>query len=67
MRKTLGRWGLVLELATLAAGLAVGGPVADGIRVIGLIVAGVVGALVIFCAVVLTLGVIEQRRPPYLF
>lgn len=42
-----------------------GGPVADGIRVIGLIVAGVVGALVIFCAVVLTLGVVEQRRPPY--
>jgi hypothetical protein len=68
MRKTgLGRFGLVLELALLAASLGTGGPVAAGIRIIGLIVAALLAALVIFVGVVLSVAVVEQRRPPYRF
>jgi hypothetical protein len=63
--KAARRFGFLLELVMLAAGLATGGPVADGIRAIGVIVAGVVGALVIFCAVVVTVGLVAQREPPY--
>jgi hypothetical protein len=59
--------GFLLELVMLAAGLATGGPVADGIRAIAVVVAAVVGALVIFCAVVLTVAVCGQRQPPYDF
>jgi hypothetical protein len=63
--RRLSRWTLLLELAMLAASLGTGRPVADGVRVIGLIVVGVVGALVVFVAVVLTVGVLGQRQPPY--
>jgi hypothetical protein len=45
-----GFWTLLLELAMLAASLRAGGPIADGVRVIGLIVVGMVGALVVFVA-----------------
>jgi hypothetical protein len=57
--------GFLLDLALLAASLATGGPVGDGIRAVAVIVAAVVGGLVVFCAVVLTLGVVAQREPPY--
>jgi hypothetical protein len=53
------------EVAMLAASLGVGGPVADGVRVVGLIVVAMVGALVVFVAAVFTVGVLAQRQPPY--
>jgi len=60
-------FGLLLDLAMLAASLVTGGPVADGIRAVAVVVAAVVGGLVVFCAVVLTVGVVAQRQPPYRF
>ena len=57
--------GLLLDLVLLAASLATGGPIGDGIRAVAVIVAATVGGLLIFCAVVLALGVIAQRQPPY--
>jgi hypothetical protein len=63
--RRLSRWTLLLELAMLAANLGTGGAVADGVRVIGLIVVLVIGALVVFVAAVLTVGVMGQRQPPY--
>ena len=57
--------GLLLDLLILGASLATGGNVGDGIRAIGVVVAAIIGALVIFCAVVLTLGALAQRQPPY--
>jgi hypothetical protein len=63
--RRVGRWALLLELAMLAASLGTGGPVAHGVRVIGLIVVGVVGALVVFVAAVFTVGILAQRQPPY--
>jgi hypothetical protein len=56
--------GLLLDVLLLAASLSTG-PVSDGIRVIAVIVAAMIGALVIFCAVCLTLGILAQREPPY--
>ena len=63
--RRLGRWALLLELAMLAASLGTGGPIADGVRTIGLIVVAIVGALVVFVAAVFTIGVLDQRKPPY--
>ena len=65
--KAVKAFGLLVELVMLAGSLSTGGNVADGIRVIAIIVAGVVGALVIFAAVVLTVAVCGQRQPPYDF
>ena len=59
------RWALLLELAMLAASLGTGGPIADGVRAIGLIVVAIVGGLVVFVAAVFAVGVLEQRQPPY--
>jgi hypothetical protein len=63
--RRVGRWSLLLELAMLAASLGAGGPVADGVRVIGLIVVACLGALVVFSAAVLAVGVLGQRQPPF--
>jgi hypothetical protein len=60
-----GFWTLLLELAMLAASFRAGGPIADGVRVIGLIVVGMVGALVVFVAAVFAVGILDQRKPPY--
>jgi hypothetical protein len=65
MTRRLRRWSLLLELAMLAASLGTGGPVADGVRVIGLIVVAVIGALVVFVAAVFAFGVLANRQPPY--
>jgi hypothetical protein len=66
--KAARRLGFLVELVMLAASLTTGGGnVADGIRAIAVVVAAVVGALVIFCAVVLTVAVCGQRQPPYDF
>ena len=63
--RRLRHWSLLLDLAMLAASLGAGGPVADGVRAVGLIVVAMVGALVVFVAAVLTVGILDQRRPPY--
>jgi hypothetical protein len=65
MTRRLRRWSLLLELAMLAASLGTGGPVADGVRAIGLIVVAVLGALVVFVAAVFAAGILAQRQPPY--
>jgi hypothetical protein len=56
---------LLLELAMLAASLGTAGPVADGVRAVGLIVAAMVGALVMFVAAAFAVGMLSQRQPPY--
>ena len=63
MRKQL--FGILLDVLFLVASIGSGGGIADGIRTVAVIVAAVVGALVVFCAVVLTLGVAAQRTPAY--
>jgi hypothetical protein len=63
--RRLRRWSLLLDLAMLAASLAAGGPVAAGVRTIGLIVVAMVGGLVVFVAAVFAVGVLDQRQPPY--
>jgi hypothetical protein len=65
MTRRAGRWMLLVELATLAASLRGAGPVADGVRAIGLIVVAVLGALVVFVAAVFAAGILAQRQPPY--
>jgi len=57
--------GVVLELAMLAASIATGGPIPDGVRTIGLIVMALLGALVVFVAAVFAVAVLDQRKPPY--
>jgi hypothetical protein len=63
--KTAKLLGLLLDLLLLAASLAGGGPIAAQLRVLTLVVASVIGVLAVFCAVVLTVGIVGQRQPPY--
>jgi hypothetical protein len=63
--KRVNRWALLLDLAMLAASLGTAGPVADGIRAIGLIVVAMVGAVVVFVAAVFAVALVDQRKPPY--
>jgi hypothetical protein len=49
----------------LLASLATGGPGAAGVRVVAVIVAAAVGVVIVFCAVVLAVALVDQRRPPY--
>ena len=63
--RRLSRWALLLELAMLAASLGTGGPIADGVRTIGLIVVAIIGALVVFVAAVFAVGILHHRQPPY--
>jgi hypothetical protein len=56
---------LLLDLVLLALSLATGGPVAESARTIATVLAAMVAVLVIFCGVVLVIGLLEQRRPPY--
>jgi hypothetical protein len=65
MTRRLRRWSLLLDLAMLAASLGAGGPVADGVRIVGLVVVTMVGTLVVFVAGVFAVGVLAQRQPPY--
>jgi hypothetical protein len=65
LNRTARHLGLLLDLVLLAAGLVTGGPIGAGVRAIAVIVAAVCGGLVIFVAVVLTIGVVQQRQPPF--
>jgi hypothetical protein len=64
MTRRLRHGSLLLELAMLAASLGAGGPVADGVRAVGLVVVVMVGALVVFVAAVFAVGVLAQRQTP---
>jgi hypothetical protein len=57
---------VMFDLAMLAASLRAGGPMADGVRAIGLIVLSILGVLVMFVTAVLAVALLDQRRPPYL-
>jgi hypothetical protein len=63
--RRLRHWSLLLDLAMLAASLGTAGPVADGVRAVGLIVVAMVGALAVFVASVFAVGMLSQRQPPY--
>jgi hypothetical protein len=63
--KRVSRYALLLELAMLAASLGTAGPIADGVRAIGLIVVAIIGALVVFVAAVFAVALLGQREPPY--
>ena len=63
--RRLRHWSLLLDLAMLAASLGAGGPVADGVRAVGLIVVAMVGALVVFMAATFAVGMLSQRQPPF--
>jgi hypothetical protein len=65
MTRRLRHWSLLLDLAMLAASLGAGGPVADGVRAVGLVVVAIVGGLVVFVAAVFAVGMLAQRQPPY--
>lgn len=65
MTRRLRPWSLLLELAMLAASLGTGGPVADGVRAVGLVVVAMVGTLVVFVVAVFAVGILSQRQPPY--
>jgi hypothetical protein len=49
----------------LAASVGTADPIANDVRAIGLIVAAIIGALVVFVAAVFAIGLLQQRRPPY--
>jgi hypothetical protein len=66
MTRRVRQWALLAELAMLAASLGGAGPVADGVRIVGLIVAAILGTLVVFVAAVFAVAVLGQRKPPYL-
>lgn len=63
--KTARALSLLLDLILLAAGIATTGPISRGILAVALVVAVVIGGLVVFCAVVLTVAVVQGRQPPY--
>jgi hypothetical protein len=56
-----------LDLLLLVAGVVTGGPVAEGVRAILVVVAVVLGGLLVFVAGVFTVALIDQRKPPYEF
>jgi hypothetical protein len=63
--KTARALGLLFEIVLLAIGLTTGGPIDEQLRSIALLVAFIVGGLVIFAVVVLMLGIVAQRTPPF--
>jgi hypothetical protein len=60
---------IVFEVAsTLASILALvraGGPLAEGVRVVVLVVVGMLGAVVVFVAATFAVGILSLRQPPY--
>ena len=58
------RIALLLDLALLAASFGTG-PVAEQIRMIGIITVAALSVAAVFCAVVLCIAVVQQRQPPY--
>jgi hypothetical protein len=62
---------ITFELATTVASVlalvAAGGPLAEGVRAVVLVVVGMLGAVAVavFVAVALAVGILGQRQPPY--
>ena len=56
---------VVFELAMMAASLGGNGSVADGVRIVAVVVVAALGALVVFVAAVFAVAVLDQRKPPY--
>jgi hypothetical protein len=63
--KTVKSLGLLLDLLLLAASLATGGQIREGIQRAVLLVAMIVAGVVIVCVVILTVALVESRKPPY--
>jgi hypothetical protein len=63
--QTVKRLSLLLDLLLFAASLAGGGPIAAQIRILALVVAGIIGAVVIFTVAVLCIAALQQKQPPY--
>jgi hypothetical protein len=58
------RLSLLVDLALLAASFR-NGPVAEQIRLIGMVAAAALGVAAVFCGIVLCVAVLQQRQPPY--
>ena len=60
---------ITFEVATTVASVlalvAAGGPLAEGVRAVVLVVVGMLGAVAVFVAVALAVGILGQRQPPY--
>lgn len=57
---------VLLESVFLLASLVIGGgPMVEGLRIVLVIVAAMAGAVIVFVVLVLAVGVIHQRQPPY--
>lgn len=52
-------------VASILALVAAGGPLAEGVRAVVLVVVGMLGAVVVFVAVAFAVGILGQRQPPY--
>jgi hypothetical protein len=65
MRKGLSGLGLVLDVLLLVASLGTGGPVVEGVRVVAVVVAAMLGALVVFVGGVFAVALVGQKQPPY--
>ena len=52
-------------VASILALVAAGGPLAEGVRAVVLVVVGMLGAVVVFVAVVFAVGILGQRQPPH--
>ena len=52
-------------LASILALVTAGGPLAEGVRAVVLVVVGMLGAVVLFVAAVFAVGILHQRQPPY--
>jgi hypothetical protein len=57
--------GLFIDLLFLVASLSTGGRLADNLRIVALVVAGVAVALALFLIALLAVLLLDQRRPPY--
>jgi hypothetical protein len=57
--------GLLIDLLLLAVSLGSRGSLDDGIRIVGLAIAGTAFALALALMILLAILLIDQRRPPY--
>jgi hypothetical protein len=55
---------VAFEVASVLALVAAGGPLAEGVRAVVLVVVDMLGAVVVFVAVAFAVGILGQRQPP---
>ena len=63
--KSVKSLGILLDLILLSASLATGGNVREGIQRVVLLVAMIVAGFIVVCAVILTVALVDSRKPPY--